>query len=129
MIGLEGAAKRSGLGTRVGVHNTARFDAVVNGIDAHRDIVGLQQGLQRHQNLLGEAFLNLRALCEKAHNPVYLGQADNLVSGNVGHAGGAIDGDKVMFAGTGEADVANFDHFFDTHLVLDVGDLGEVEVI
>jgi hypothetical protein len=43
--------------------------------------------------------------------------------------GGTVDGDEVVLTGAGDADVADLDHFLDTHLVIDHGDFWEIEVI
>jgi len=116
MASLENATERRGLRARVGVHNTARLDAIMLGVNGDCDILGLQQGLQRYQHLLGESFLHLRTLREETHDTVNLGQTNNLILRYICHLGGAVDSYEMMFAGTGQADIADFDHFFDTHL-------------
>ena len=77
--------------------------------------------LQRDQDLAGQAFLYLGTLAEKTHHPIDLGQADDFIPGDVGHLGDTIDGDEVMFTGTGQVDVTYLDHFIGAHLVFNQG--------
>lgn len=64
--------------------------------NADGDIVGREQGLQRDEHLLRETLLDLRPLREEGHDAIDLRQADDLVLGDVGHRGRAVDGRKVM---------------------------------
>jgi D-alanine-D-alanine ligase len=127
--GLEYAAERRGGGLAVAVHHPACFHAVVHGRDADRDIPGVEQGLQGEQHLLGETLLYLRALGEEGHDAIDLGKSDHLALRDVGHAGPAIDGDEVVFAGRGQIDAVDADHFLHLHLVLDHGKFGEIGVV
>ena len=101
----------------------------MGGVDRDRDIVGFEQGLQGDQYLLRQAFLHLRTLREETHDAVDLGQADDFILRDVSHLCGTVDRDEMMFTSAGDADVADLDHFLDTHLVIDYGDLREIEVV
>jgi D-alanine-D-alanine ligase len=107
----------------------ACFHAVVHGRDADRDIPGVEQGLQGEQHLLGETLLYLWALGEEGHDAIDLGKSDHLALRDVGHAGRAIDGDEVVFAGRGQIDAIDAHHFLHLHLVLDHGELREIGVV
>lgn len=49
---FKNTAQRSGLGFGIDIHYATRFYAVMHSFHRYRDILGLQQCLHRHQNLL-----------------------------------------------------------------------------
>ena len=85
--------------------------------------------MQRGENLLSQAFLDLRALGEELHNAVNLRQTDDRIFRDIGHRRFAINRDEVMFAGAGQRDIANRDHLINLHLIFNDGDFREVGVI
>jgi len=126
---FDGAAQCRGLSGGTGIHDATGLDTVMGRINGHGHVIGVQQCLQCHQNLLCQALLHLGTLSEETHDEVDLRQADKLITGNIGDPGSTVDGHEMMLAGTGQAYIPHLDHFVHFHLVFDHGYLGKMRVV
>ncbi|MNI61808.1 hypothetical protein D3C73_1170950 [compost metagenome] len=98
-------------------------------INRYCHVIGAQQGLQCHQDLLSQTLLHLWALGEKLHDTVDFRQADHRIFRNVGHGGFTVDCHEMVFTGAGQGNVAHRHHFIYLHLVFDDGNFWEIRVV
>ena len=73
----------------------------------HSYVIGLQQGLQRYQNLLGQPLLHLWSLSKEPNDAVDFAKSDNFIAREVRNPSLAVNRHKVMFTSRRQIDVIN----------------------
>ena len=101
----------------------------MGGADGDRHVLGLEERLESHQDLLGEALLHLRPPREELHDAVDLGEADDALLRHVGDLRLAVYRHEMVLAGACDGNVADLYHLVDVHLVLDEGNLRKVRIV
>src|SRR5713101_1993329 len=97
---------------RLGLANAAHLGAEVNRFEVDGNAVGLQDARERLGDVATEAFLNGEAPREKAQQSGELGDANDVLVGNVAQIGMTEEGEGVMLAERIEGNRA-FDHLAD----------------
>src|SRR4029077_13040969 len=97
---------------RLGLANAAHLGAEVNRLEVDGNPMSLQDARERLCDLAAEPFLYGEAPGEETHQPRELGDADDVLVGNVTHIGMTEEGEGVMLAERVEGNRA-VDHLAD----------------